>query len=73
MTVRKYRSVGDMPGVPPRNPLDPENLRIACELSESAQALHEWRVEPGVRKFRAQAHANRHRAAKERLQVRHRV
>lgn len=70
MTVRKYRSVADMPGVPPRAPLDPDNLRIACELSELGAALHEWRIEPGVRKFRSQADANRHRAARERQQVR---
>ena len=30
MTVRKYRSVDEMPGVRPRTPLDPENIRIAC-------------------------------------------
>ncbi len=73
MTVRKYRSVGDMPGVPPRDPLDPENLRIACELSELGLALHEWRIEPGVRKFRSQAEANRHRAVREGQKVRRRA
>jgi hypothetical protein len=33
MTVRKYRSVEEIPGVPPREPLVAENLRIACELA----------------------------------------
>lgn len=47
MTVRKYRSVEEMPGVRPRTPLDPDNLRIACELTELAYALHPWRLEPG--------------------------
>jgi hypothetical protein len=53
MPVRKYRSVEDMSGVRPLPPLDPENLRGACELSELAWALHPWKLEPGVRKFRS--------------------
>lgn len=73
MTVRKYRSVAEMPDVRPRTPLDPENIRIACELSELAFALCPWRLEPGVRKFRSLEAANRHRAAGERLQVRRRT
>lgn len=70
MTVRKYRSVTEMPGVRPRIPLDPENLRIACELSELAYGLHPWHLEPGVRKFRSMEELNRHRQARERRQVR---
>ncbi len=73
MPVRKYRSVADMPGVRPLPPLDPENLRIACELTELARALHPWHFEPGVRKFRSLAEANAHRKAWEKKQVRHRV
>lgn len=73
MTVRKYRSVVEMPGARPRAPLDPENIRIACELSELAFALHPWRVEPGVHKFRSQEQANRHRAARERRRVQQRA
>ena len=61
MPVRKYRSVTDMPGVRPLRPLDPDNLRIACELTELSFALHPWRFEPGVRKFRSLAEANQHR------------
>lgn len=34
MPVKKYRSIGEMPEVAPREPHDLENLRIACELSE---------------------------------------
>jgi hypothetical protein len=67
MPVRRYRSVTDMPGV---RPLDPDNFRIACELSELSFALHPWRFEPGVRKFRSLAEANRHRQEWEKKQVR---
>jgi hypothetical protein len=72
MPVRKYRSVTDMPGPRPLPPLDPENLRIACELTELAFALHPWRFEPGVRKFRTLDQANRYRREWERRQVRRR-
>ncbi len=51
-------------------PLDPRNLEIACESSELAYALHPWRFEPGVRKFRSVEEADRHRRDWERRQVR---
>ncbi len=70
MPVRKYRSVEDMPGARPLRPLDPENLRIACELSELAYALHPWSFEPGVRKFRSVEEASLHRQTWEKRQVR---
>lgn len=70
MPVKKYRSVMEMPEVAPREPHDPENLRIACELSELAYALNPWRFEPGVRKFRSIEEASRHRQEWERRQVR---
>lgn len=70
MPVRKYRSVADMPGAKPLTPLDPNNLRIACELSELTFALHPWRFEPGVRKYRSIEEAHRHRQEWERQQVR---
>ena len=60
MPIHKYRSVTEMPGIRARTPLDPENLRIVCELSELAYALHPWSFEPGVRKFRSIEEANRH-------------
>lgn len=66
MTLRKYRSVGEKPGVRPRTPLDPENLRIACELSELARGLRPWRLEPGLYRFRSLEAANRHRQERER-------
>ncbi|MES1240052.1 MAG: hypothetical protein ABUT39_00395 [Acidobacteriota bacterium] len=70
MSVRKYRSVNDMPGARPLPPLDPENLRIACELTELAYALHPWKLEPGVRKFRSAEEAQQHRQEWEKRQVR---
>ncbi len=73
MPVRKYRSVNDMPGVRPLPRLDPENLRIACELTELAYALHPWKFEPGVRKFRSIEEAQQHRQDWERQQIRARA
>lgn len=72
MPVRKYRSVADMPGVRPLPPLDPENLRVACELSELARALHPWKLEPGVQKFRSVEEASEHHRRWEKSQVRKR-
>jgi hypothetical protein len=70
MSLRKFRSVEEMPGVQPLRPLDPENLRIACELSELAMALHPWRFEPGVRKFRSAEEASVYREERKKGQVR---
>lgn len=53
MPVRKFRSVADMPGVQPRAPLDPENLRLACSLTQFAYWLHPMKHIPGVRKYRS--------------------
>jgi hypothetical protein len=53
MGVRKYRSVTEMPGPPPRRPLDEENLRLVFELIELTQRLHPNQCSPGVRKFRS--------------------
>lgn len=72
MPVKKYRSVEDMPDTRPLRPLDPENLRIACELSELTYALHPWNFEPGVRKFRSVEEASRHRQLWEKRQIRRR-
>jgi hypothetical protein len=68
--IRKFRSVEEMPGVAPRKPLDPENIRIACELSELAYALNPWRFEPGVRKFRSVEEATRARQEWAKQQIR---
>jgi hypothetical protein len=59
MGVRKFRSVADMPGPPPRAPLDPENLRLAIGLMELANRLHAVRRQPGTRKFRSLDEAQR--------------
>lgn len=53
MGLKKFRSVQEIPAVPPRTPLDPDNLRIACELSETARALHPRVLVAGVQKFRS--------------------
>lgn len=73
MPVRKYRSVADMPAVRPLPPLEPGNLGIACELTELTFALHPWKLEPGVRKYRSVDEAQASRRARERRQVRRRV
>lgn len=70
MPIRKYRSVSEMPSVPPRPPLDSRNLDIACQLSELTFALRPWKLEPGVQKFRSVEEAHRHRQEWERRQVR---
>lgn len=53
MGVRRFRSVEEMPGPAPREPLDPENLRIAFGLMDTAHRLAGVRRHPGVRKFRS--------------------
>jgi hypothetical protein len=69
MTVKKFRSIQDMPAVAPRRPHDPENLRIACELSELAYAMAPWHFEPGVYKFRSVEEAWEHRERWQKEQV----
>ncbi len=53
MGLKKYRSVEEIPPAPPRTPLDPDNLRIACELSETALAVHPRVLVSGVTRFRS--------------------
>ena len=53
MGVRKFRSVEEMPGPPPRLPLDPENLRILFGLMSLTHRLAGFRHEPGVRRYRS--------------------
>jgi hypothetical protein len=53
MGIRKFRSVEEMPGPEPREPLDPENLKIAFDLMGTVHRLAGLRRPPGVRKFRS--------------------
>ena len=52
MGIRKFRSVEDMKGPPPRKPLDPANLEIACAPSKFAASLRPGLRRPGVHKYR---------------------
>ncbi|MCH9646670.1 MAG: hypothetical protein K0U98_00450 [Deltaproteobacteria bacterium] len=70
MSVRKFKSVEEMPSARPKQPLDPDNLKIACELSELAYALHPWRFEPGLRKFRSVEEADLARRQWQKQQLR---
>ncbi len=66
MTVRKYRSVDDMPVAAWREPRDPRNLEIACELSLVALRLAPRRFPPGVHRSRSVDDAREQRDAWER-------
>jgi hypothetical protein len=70
MGVRKFRSVADMPGPPPRAPLDADNLRLAVALMDLTQRLSRFSYVPGVRKFRSLEEADAHRRAWEEAETR---
>ena len=70
MPVKKYRSVGEMPGPPALPPLDPANLRAALSLTEVAYRMSPWRFEPGVHKFHSIEEANRSRVEWETRSIR---
>lgn len=53
MGVHKYRSCAEMPGPTSRPPLHPDNLRLACALSDLALRLAQLRRPPGVRRHRS--------------------
>jgi hypothetical protein len=57
MSLRKYRSVEDMPSVGWRTPMDPDNLRMAFDLSATAVRLAGRRFPPGVYRYRSVAEA----------------
>lgn len=61
MPVRKYRSVEVMPSSLRRAPLDPENIKLACDLSVLALRLRPRRFRPGVHKYRSVEEASRAR------------
>ena len=58
MPVRKYRSVDAMPQAAFREPRDPLNLRIACELSLTASRFAPRRFPSGVHRYRSIAVAS---------------
>ena len=66
MPVRKYRSVAEMPQAALRQPLDPVNLEIACELSAIAARLSPLRFPPGVHRYRSIVDARDQRSEWER-------
>lgn len=67
MPVRKFRSVEAIPPPPPRVPLDPQNLKLACDLSALAVGLRPRRFPPGLYRYRTVEEASRRR---ERWEVR---
>ena len=66
MPVRKYRSVDKMPQAAFREPGDPSNLRIACEVSMTASRLAPRRFPSGVHRYRSIALASEQRESWER-------
>ena len=61
MPVRKYRSVDAMPPAAFREPRDPSNVRIACELSMTAFRFAPRRFPSGVHRYRSIALASEQR------------
>jgi hypothetical protein len=59
MPVRKFRSVAEMPPPTPLPPLEPGNLKLACDLSITAARLRPLRFPPGVHKHRSLIDAQR--------------
>ena len=66
MPVRKYRTVEEMPSSLWRAPLDPENIKLACDLSVLALRLRPRHFRPGVHKYRSVEEASRARKRWER-------
>jgi len=62
MPVRQFRSVAEMSQAP-LAPLDPRNIRLACDLSSVAARMRPVRVPPGVYKHRSLEEAQRLRHA----------
>ena len=61
MPLRKYRSVEEMESPSWREPLDPRNLRLACDLSALATRLRLRRFPRGLHKYRSVDEAWRRR------------
>lgn len=66
MPVRRYRSLDEMPQAGLHPPLDPRNLRLACDLSEIGARLSPLRLPAGVHRYRSIAEAFAQRQAWER-------
>jgi hypothetical protein len=66
MPVRKYRSVEMMPSSLSRAPLDPENFKLACDLSVLALRFRPRSFRPGVHKYRSVEEASQARQQWER-------
>lgn len=72
MPVRKYRSVEEMPQAAFRQPLDPANLRLACEVSVTASRLAPRRFPSGVHRYHSIAAASEQRESWEQSSSRQR-
>ena len=70
MAVRKFRTITEMNAAGPLSRLDPDNIRIACELTELGYAFRPWHFPPGVTRFRDMTEANRRREEWLKRQVR---
>lgn len=66
MPVRKYRSIEEVPEPALGRPLDPRNLKLACELSAVAVGLARRSFPPGVHRYRSVAAASEQREVWER-------
>ena len=69
MPVFKYRSIEEVPEPALGTPLDPRNLRLACELSVVAARLAPRRFPPGVHRYRSVAAASEKRESWERSSI----
>jgi hypothetical protein len=66
MPVFKYRSIEEVPEPALGTPLDPRNLRLACELSAMAVRLAPRWFPSGVHRYRSVAAASEQRELWER-------
>ena len=62
MPVRRFRSVEDMESPLRGRPLDPHNLRLACDLSAMATRLRPRRFPRGLHRYRSVEEAALRRA-----------
>lgn len=72
MPLRKYRSVEEMPSPTWSEPLDPDNLRRAGDVSALAARLHPRRFPAGLHKYHSIEEASEARQGWEVHDTRHR-